>query len=155
MTRSAGGFHSELLASVLKEAEEAGRIIVEPSTAEFFDRLTGGFPTSSSKIDWSKVPGAIGRLGPVTSGDVHISFVSAIRRRHHLVGPVAYAGDALTEMTIRGELDELIPLLPSLLEVPQHHYLAAASGAWCFCFSFEGNSDFGFAPSRPDLQTGT
>lgn len=141
-------YHEELLGPALRDAQKAGRIVLDPTSDQFFTRLARNFPANGSKIYWSRIPGAIGTVLDEDGISGALGFTSAIRRRHALAGPAEYAGDSLTEFVIRGDLDDLIGLLPKLLEIPQHHYVAAANGTWCFCFSMEGDADFGFAPSQ-------
>ncbi len=141
------GFYTEELANLLAAAEQAGRIVIEPSNDQFFRQLGRNFPALGSNIDWSKVPNAIAIVGPTAP----LPFVHAVRRRYGLAGPVEYAADGPGDFALRGELDGLVALLPFLLEVPAHRYLAATNAEWCFRFSFTDDADFGFAPNEAGI----
>lgn len=63
---------------------------------------------------------------------------------HSLSGPVVYLGEDLS-FAILGDLERIKILLPELFTNPQPHYVFAQDLSWCFQFTMEGESGFGFA----------
>jgi hypothetical protein len=56
---------------------------------------------------------------------------------------IIYIGDNLLCNIYEFRLKHLIELLPSIMEIPQHHYFFAIKSKWCICISFENDLEFG------------
>jgi hypothetical protein len=103
------------------------------------DRL----PLVGTGVDWSRVAGSH-RHWFVESDDelsaVIGEFLSAVPN----CGDITHVGDALSPFAVRMTRDELGNALPSLLEIPEHHYLVSDDRTWCGVFRTEGDVDLVF-----------
>jgi len=110
-----------------------------------FDLLSKTYPTSGSKIDWKRVPGAIERVEEDESLQLErfVQFFDEMCSRFDLAGPVHYAGDSATDFALEGTIDAIRRVLPELVEVPQHHYFIGPNCSWCMCLTMEGDMSFG------------
>ena len=97
------------------------------------------FPYVGSKIDWKKVTNNVG------DKDNEIDFFLRIKSKFSLTGNVIYIGDSVTDFALIGSVEDIIKIFPKLLSIPQHHYFLDENFLWCFCFTTEGDVDFGFA----------
>lgn len=139
------GTYQDDLMLALKVDLEAGLLRDIGNSATPFSRLKERFPVSGSKIDWSKVPGAL--VEDLNAADV-ASRMRAIHRHFKLSSETIYAGDSLTDSAIAGPFDTFVASLPLLLDIPQHHYFMGTDAAWCFVITME--CDFCFGLSRPE-----
>lgn len=106
-------------------------------------------PDSGSKIDWSRVPGAIGRVEEVAALPVEqfTAFFDEIVQKFCLAGDVVYVGGNVTDSALMGSLQCVREVIHQLLPVPQHHYLIGPQFSWCLSFKMEDAVGFGFRPT--------
>ena len=131
--------------SALKPQIDAGELRDVGDAATVFGSLSRAFPISGSKIDWMRVPGSVGSSEEDGSLQPQrfAQFFDEIQSTFGLTGPVIYAGDSATNFALEGAADAIRKALPTLLEVPQHHYFIGPGCSWCMCFTFEGDMNFG------------
>jgi hypothetical protein len=128
----------------LKDELDSGRLTEIGPADDIFGLLRKAYPSSGSKIDWRRVPGAI----ECTAGDGSeqttrfLRFFDEMCCRFELSGPVIYVGDSATEFALAGSLETLRRISPVLIEVPQHHYFVGPNASWCICLTMENNLDF-------------
>jgi hypothetical protein len=129
----------------LKAQLESGLLLEAGSAADILRTLSKRFPTSGSKIDWDRVPGAIERSEANETDQLteFVDFFDEVRTKFNLIGPVIYAGDGPTDLALQGSLDEFRRALSEILTIPQHHYFVGANYAWCLAFTMEGDMAFG------------
>ena len=141
-------FYEDELRKVLHAAMASGLIREVGESSPFFDELAKAYPALGSKIDWSRVPGAVGRNEEDNAQQIgqFISFFDAVVQNAKLVGDVVYVGDSGTDFAFAGSIESMREALPELLAIPQHHYLIGPACSWCMCFTMEGYMDFGFHP---------
>lgn len=136
----------------LKVEFDAGQIREVGDSADVFGGLSKVYPTSGSKIDWKRVPGAIESTEEDASlqTEQFLEFFDRIRSRFDLAGPVIYVGDGATNFALEGTVDAIRRALPELVEIPQHHYFIGPYYSWCLCMTMEGDMGFGIiaAPYR-------
>ena len=150
-------FYTEQLWPLLMEMQHKEKLKVSWDSDVFFSQLQGAFPVVGSKIAWDHVPGRVGNTtasGAVTVPE-RMSFFVSVRERYSLSGPSQYAGDSLVHFLVSADLEEMEALLPRVLDIPQHHYVAAPDASWCFAFTMEGDADFAFSPRRAGLTAAT
>lgn len=135
------------LRQALKPAFDAGQICEIGDAAAVFGALSKAYPTSGSKIDWKRVPGAIESAEEDESLQFErfVEFFDEMRSRFDLAGPVTYAGDSATDFALEGTVDAIRLALPVLIEIPQHHYFIGPACSWCICLTMEGDMGFGRA----------
>lgn len=133
------------LRSALKIQFDKGELRYIGDAAAVFDSVSGAFPISGSKIDWRHVPGAIESSEEDASLQhrCFVRFFDEMQSRFGLTGPVTYAGDSATDFALEGAMESIKKALPTLLEVPQHHYFIGPSCSWCICLTMEGDMGFG------------
>jgi hypothetical protein len=125
------------------------------TTGALFGRLAQTYPVHGSKIDWQSVPGAVVAQCSVypsrgsTALEIRefLEFYDLVVDRFGLYGKGLYMGDGPMELGVGGQLRPMRSALPSLFQVPQHHYLIDPDFAWCFTWTMEGDMAFGFRPS--------
>ncbi len=78
-----------------------------------------------------------------------MQFFDDMQSRFELSGPVVYAGDSATDFALQGAVNAIRKALPTLIEVPQHHYFIGPSYSWCICLTMEGDMGFGLNKSVP------
>jgi len=108
--------------------------------------LSDLYPVEGAKIDWDRVPGAVGRADEAGEVAGFIAFFDEIFHRFGLTGRVRYAGDSGTDIALEGTVEAMRRALPALLEVPQHHYFVSPDHTWALCLTMEGDMDFGYRP---------
>lgn len=124
----------------------------EAGTAdEIFRLIKDRYPISGSKIDWRRVPGAIRCFEDIKSKrpERFIRFFDEACAQFELKGPVFYAGDSATDFALAGSIQSMRRALPELIDIPQHHYFVGPNASWCFCFTMEGDMDFGSVAAAP------
>lgn len=123
----------------------AGRLRDVGDSDPVFSRLSKAFPTSGSKIDWKRVPGAVvfTDQDEASQRQAFMRLFDEMRSRFELRGPATYAGDSATERALEGTLEAIRESLPVLLDVPQHHYIVGPDCLWCMCLTIEGDVSFG------------
>jgi hypothetical protein len=122
---------------------------IEADSAQlFFYNLSKHYPINGSKIDWSLVPDSVEKTEKILENHKmeFVNFFDDIVLRFGVGGNSVYAGDALTDFILVGDLRTLRDSLLSVFDIPQHHYLAAVDYSWCMAFTTEGDMAFGFSP---------
>lgn len=129
----------------LKSQFDTGHIRDIGASAAVLASLSRAFPASGSKIDWRRVPGSIesSESDESLQRECFVRFFDDMHSRFALTGPVTYAGDSATDFALEGTVDAIRKALPSLLEVPQHHYFIGPNCSWCICLTMEGDMGFG------------
>ena len=130
---------------------EPGSYAVEPSSAPYFRRLERAFPIFGSKIDWSKVPGAIDRDFPNLDYEEYCE--QALRLLKDVVetagvqwtDEVVVVVDADDDRAVLLTLAQLAAALPSILATWQHTYVIGKETTWCLVSTMEGSLAFGRA----------
>lgn len=106
-----------------------------------FSELMTYYPVLGSKIDWSKVEGAIEEKLPSDGVD----FFNRMKERFSLEGIATYVGDGVTEIAVESCVDCMAKILSGVIDIPQHHYVIGRNYSWCICITMEGDVDFGFS----------
>src|SRR5688572_8482445 len=129
-------FYETDLRQALQVELESHRIKVLGDATPFFAQIMKAYPISGSKIAWAQVPGSIERVEENRDLEMveFIRFFDEITREFCLSGDVVYVGDSATDFALGGSLEHLREVLPTLIEVPQHHYFIGANCSWCLCF---------------------
>lgn len=129
---------------------EAGRIEEVGESSFFFAQLARRYPAQGSKIDWTRVPGAVERAESreAAQQEQFTIFFDELAAKFDLSGDVIYVGDSATDFALRGSVQHMRKVLPELLEIPQHHYIIGPEAKWCMCFTMEGDMGFGFGSSN-------
>jgi hypothetical protein len=135
----------------LKWEFESGALKDIGSSDGVFELIAKAYPLSGSKIDWSNVRGALTCVEDVDSrrSERFIEFFDDICARFGLTGPVLYVGDSATGFALAGSIPAIRCALPVLIDVPQHHFFIGPNASWCFCFTMEGDIDFGTSSAPP------
>lgn len=126
--------------------------------------LSSAFPFVMGRVDWTQVPDVLFRpapperkqganLGPASldtkryAQQVSAFFDDCMRKigAHDLW--VAYVGDD-TEPEYKVRLESVGELLDEVADLPEHKYLFALDGSWCFMWNFEDELYFGRRPER-------
>ena len=143
---TSSSFFERELRKALQPELDSKRIEAVGSSMPYFALLGKRYPAKGSRIDWSKVNRAIEKVEPDAELQLAAfsSFFDVTVEQFLLSGTVLYLGDSATDSAFAAELIAMRQVLPKLLEIPQHHYIAARSFEWCFCFSMEGDMAFGF-----------
>lgn len=138
---------------ILEEIEpliSSGKLSFLSSCENVFSIIAAKFPISSSRIDWSLVPGSIERF--LERGELEVvefaNFFKLVTEKEGLNGPVTYAGDGATDFSVIGSVAVISEIIPSLVSIPQHHFFLGSGGDWCINFTFEGDMAFGYSPRR-------
>lgn len=146
MTFSSNYFEDQLRRSLASEFE-SGELRDVGSSVPVFERLMQSYPTKGSKIDWERVPNAVGTTeeDQAQQAGSFTGFFDEVCRTFQLSGYVIYVGDSATDFAVEGTLDSMRGALPEMLAIPQHHYFVDSQFAWCACLTMEGEMDFGYA----------
>lgn len=129
-----------------------GKIEVIDDLNAYLAALEASFPFIGSKVDWSKVPGAITVLVDEHGvrediGNDFAFFLKSIVDSQHLDGPIVFAGDGPMEIVFRSSMNDMLSWIPVLSEIPQHRYVFPYPVvSWCAQLSLEGDMDFGYSP---------
>ena len=131
----------------LKTDLDSGEIREAGEAATVLDSLCRIFPVNGSKIDWRRVPGSVesAEENEALQNECFAQFFDEVKARFGLSGSVTYVGDSATEFALEGTVNAIRKVLPTLLEVPQHHYFIGQSYSWCLCLTMEGDMGFGFS----------
>lgn len=141
-------YDQELLEQFAAEIN-AGTIAVANSSEEYFNNLASFFPVCGSKVDWSKVPNAVGiKVRPQEYKEDGLRFFHEIQRVYHLSGKCIIISDGGFDYTLIVQTDALRPILELILDIPHHHYVVAIDYSWCVAFTTEGFIDFGYRPAK-------
>ena len=100
------------------------------------DRL----PWVGTGVDWTQVVGTHRHWFAESDDEMSAAiseFLSAAPDRGH----VTHVGDSLSPLVVRISSDELQDALPTLLGIPEHHYLVPDDRSWCGVFRTEGDVD--------------
>jgi hypothetical protein len=144
-----GNFYEAELRESLRNEIESNRIREIGDSSAVFAQLAKVYPSSGSKIDWSRVPGSVERIEDeeVVQAEQFVRFLDEVIQKFHLSGDVVYVGDSATDFALTGSLECMRAAFPKLLAAPQHHYLIGPNSSWCVCITTEGDMAFGFRPS--------
>lgn len=140
-------FEVEVLGE-LRDFIGCGAITVDPESGAVFRAIESMFPVKFSRIDWSRVPGAIGLssvAGPALPDEFGLFFRDVVGQMH-LDGSLTYVGDSATDLALVGSVEVMSQVLDRLIAIPQHHFFFSDSGRWCFSCTFEGDMHFGYSP---------
>ncbi|WFU22087.1 hypothetical protein QA649_28835 [Bradyrhizobium sp. CB1717] len=135
----------------LKDELDSGCLTEIGLADDIFGLLRKAYPSSGSKIDWRRVPGAIectDRDGSEQTARF-LGFFDEMCGRFELSGPVIYVGDSATEFALAGSLETIRRVSPVLIEVPQHHYFVGPNASWCICLTMENDLDFATSDMPP------
>lgn len=138
-------FEKEIL-EIIDNFGDKSSIEIRSNADYVFRKLQDNFPVSGSKIDWDNVhprENLTSPLVPITTHD-RIKFFSDNIDKYCLIGRAFLIGDSILDFAMEGDPRDFIFILPKFLEIPQHSYVVHEKFTWCFCFSFEGDVDFGF-----------
>lgn len=125
-----------------------GAVTVVASSDEYFKDLASYFPVSGSKIDWSKVPDAVGITArPQAYAEDCLAFFDKVRRTYQLHGQCIVMSDNGFHCALIMPVNVVGSVLGDVFDIPQHHYVVAIDYAWCIAFTTEGFADFGFCPA--------
>jgi len=129
----------------LKSEFDTGQIREVGDAADVLRLLSKAYPTSGSKIDWRRVPGAIESNEEDESRQIEqfAEFFDKMQLRFSLAGPVLYAGDSVTDFALEGSFEAIRRALPEIVEIPQHHYFIGPNCSWVLCMTMEGDMGFG------------
>ncbi len=128
----------------LKEELDSGCLTDIGLADAIFGLLRKTYPSNGSKIDWIRVPGAVGCTAEngLEQTSRFTKFFDEMCRRFELTGPVIYVGDSATEFALAGSLATIRRVSPVLIEIPQHHYFVGPNASWCMCLTMEDELDF-------------
>src|SRR5262245_31685007 len=120
------------LRQALAEAFASGAIREIGTSDPVFLKLGQAFPTLGSKIAWSAVPASVERSIDSRGNETVqcLQFFDEMRRRFALSGDVVYVGDSQTDVALVGSFESIRAALPSILDIPQHHYLVGPDTTW-------------------------
>ena len=137
------------LALEIADLVSAGDVRVLESSDDYIRLLEETYPWGGSKIDWARVPNAIGERNS-DSNDVAgcRAFTLKVLRDHVLSGEVVYISDSALDISLIFSVAKLSKMVPILVQYPQHHYFMEKDAKWCLVFTHEGDMDFGFQPPR-------
>ncbi|TKC89447.1 hypothetical protein FAZ69_10950 [Trinickia terrae] len=140
-------FYESELREALKEFFNSGGLRVIGESSAVFKKLAGVYPAGGSKIDWTRVPGSVGRVEEQDDlqAEKFAEFFDEMAAKFALSGDVIYVGDSATDFALGGSIATIRKILPELLSVPQHHYIVGPGCSWCICLTMEGDMDFGLA----------
>ncbi|MGJ5176510.1 hypothetical protein ACQR16_31080 [Bradyrhizobium oligotrophicum] len=126
----------ELAAGAIRELADSGVV---------FGEISKRFPVNGSKIDWTRVAGAIEQCesDPLLQHDQFVRFFDSVRSSFSLDGPAIYVGDGATSFGLFGSLESFRKVLPAILDIPQHHYFVGPGYSWCLSLTMEGDMAFG------------
>ncbi len=143
--------YEDEIRQALKAQIDAGRLKEAGAAIHVYRLLTKTYPRSSSKIDWSRVPGAIECAEEDRSRQTarFIEFFDKMCARFALNGLVLYIGDSLTDFALAASIADMRQALPALFDVPQHHYFVGPNASWCMSMTMEGDMAFGCAAVPP------
>jgi hypothetical protein len=143
--------YEDKIRRALKSEIDAGRLKEVGAAIDVYRLLTKTYPRSGSKIDWSRVPGAIECAEEDQSRQTarFVEFFDKMCAGFGLNGLVLYIGDSLTDFALAASIADMRQALPVLFEVPQHHYFVGANASWCMCMTMEGDMAFGCAAVPP------
>jgi hypothetical protein len=105
------------------------------------DWVAARFPVVGSQVAWSQV--TQGHTGRHVADDAELAALATaevvrLARSGHAV---EHAGDALSPYGVRFGAADVPWVLPALLEIPEHHYFAAADRSWLVVVTMEGDLD--------------
>lgn len=136
---------------VISSVLPADEFVVELSAWDYFRRIEARFPICGSKVSWDEVPSALDyyqpRWSPEGFSQRAVELVRDVVNRG-LVRSEATAvifADGPDDEAVTLTIDGALAVLPQLLGLPQHTYIADPTASWCFCFTTEGGLSFGFA----------
>ena len=143
--------YEDEIRQALKAEIDAGRLKEAGAAIDVYRLLTKTYPRSGSKIDWSRVPGAIECSEEDQSRQTarFFEFLGEMCTRFRLNGLVLYIGDSLTDFALAASITDMRQALPVLFDVPQHHYFVGPNASWCMCMTTEGDMAFGRAAATP------
>lgn len=143
--------YEEDIREALKGEFESGALKEIGTAEDIFGLIKRAFPIGGSKIDWPRVPGALTCIEKIKSkrSERFIEFFDRVCAQDQLKGLVLYAGDSATDFALAGSIESMRRALPELIDTPQHHYFVGPNASWCFCFTMEGDINFGRSAAPP------
>jgi hypothetical protein len=106
-----------------------------------FEWMHRTLPSKGSKVAWDRAPGEHSHWYCGTDEAQLAKVVSELVSLLSGHGSVIHAGDSLSTFAVRFPASGLRPVLPSLLLIPEHHFVLAEDEVWFLAFSFEGDVD--------------
>ncbi len=141
------------LLEALRADIAAGDVVVRRPDDAFVAVIQERYPFSGSQIDWSRVPGAVVRHEDPTASELFFGeaerFLDGIVQSEGIGADqqVVVLGDSAMAFALVTTLGVLARWLADVLALPQHTYVMAPDGSWCFVFTMEGDLCFGHPPA--------
>ena len=108
-----------------------------------FEWMTANFPTSGSKIDWSRVAGDHHHWTVAGASHEEVRAVageafSKVPRE----GQVIHAGDGISKFAVTFDVQSYAEIVFALIEIPEHHYFCSEPARdWLIAWTVEGDVD--------------
>ena len=144
----------EFLKGFARRHEGDQRILTGKAPDPYFRILERRFPIVGSKIDWEKVPHAIVKGSNSENSEKYFrdatTLLADVAKMERISEEevVIAIGDSAMEEAVSLPLGVLIIGVREFLELPQHLYVMAEDGSWCFSFTMEGGLAFGRATRK-------
>ena len=143
-------YYEKELKMSLKNMFSSGDIIDAGDSKLIFKRLSQYYPVIGSKLEWERLPDFITRTE--YNEDMRIisfvDFFKCVISENKLSGNAIYVGDGLTNFALKGSLDAMKIAIFDIISIPQHHYFIDEEYRWCFCFTMEGDMEFGVSSPK-------